>query len=113
MHVAAIHGHVEVLRHLVWYGADINAREGTMGYTALHFAITRGDERLIHFLLTECTKLRPDTVSYGGRSALQIGYTLPSSLVNVLLAKGVPSPYSSDDNDDDDDEVDDSEDEVS
>lgn len=110
MHVAAIHGHVEVLRHLVWYGADINAREGRMGYTALHYAIARGNERLIHFLLTECHKLAPDALTYGGRSALQLGYNLPSSLVNVLLAKGVPSPYSSDD-----EEVDDSssEDEVS
>lgn len=109
MHVAAIHGHVEVLRHLVWYGADINAREGRMGYTALHFAIARCDERLIHFLLTECNKLTPDALTYGGRSVLQLGYRLPSSLVNVLLARGVPSPYSSDD------EVDDSssEDEVS
>lgn len=80
-----------------------------MGYTALHYAIARGDERLIHFLLSECTKLVPDALTYGGRSALQLGSKLPSSLVNVLLAKGVPSPYSSDD------EIDDtsSEDEVS
>lgn len=26
VHLAAIGGHVDVLRHLVWFGANINAR---------------------------------------------------------------------------------------
>lgn len=31
VHVAAIHGNIEVLRHLIWYGANVNAREGCGG----------------------------------------------------------------------------------
>ncbi|RZC34589.1 cactus isoform 2 [Asbolus verrucosus] len=97
VHVAAIGGHVDVLRHLVWYGADINAREGRQGYTALHYAIERGDERLAHFLLSECNKLNADAVTYGGSSALQLGFPVPSTIAEALRSRGVPSPFSSDD----------------
>lgn len=97
MHVAAIEGHIEVLRHLVWYGADINAREGRQGYTALHYSIVRGDERLANFLLSECTALNADAVTYGGSSALQLGFPVPSTIVDALRSRGVPSPFSTDD----------------
>ncbi|KAJ3644367.1 hypothetical protein Zmor_027032 [Zophobas morio] len=97
VHVAAIGGHIDVLRHLVWYGADINAREGRQGYTALHYSIERGDERLAHFLLGECKKLNADAVTYGGNSALQLGFPVPSTIAEALRSRGVPSPYSSDD----------------
>lgn len=96
-----------MLRHLVWYGADINAREGKSGYTALHYAIEKGDERLIHFLLSECTKLNVQALTYGGRSALQLGYLVPSPLAQVLMSRGVPSPYTSEEDDDDDSDMDD------
>ncbi|XP_018334475.1 NF-kappa-B inhibitor cactus [Agrilus planipennis] len=95
VHVAAINGHVDVLRHLVWYGADINAREGRSGYTALHYAIENRDERLTTFLL-ECNKINASVVTYGGRSVLQLGFPVPSNLFDALRSRGVPSPYSSD-----------------
>lgn len=106
--MAAINGHVDVLRHLVWYGADINSREGKSGYTALHYAVQRGDERLMHYLLTECIKLNVNALTYGGRSVLQLGYQVPANFLQLLRSKGVPSPYSSDDDEYDsetDDEV--------
>ncbi|EFA12698.2 cactus [Tribolium castaneum] len=94
VHVAAIEGHIDVLRHLVWYGADINAREGRQGYTALHYSIVRGDERLAHFLLSECTKLNADAVTYGGNSALQLGFPVPATIAEALRSRGASSPFS-------------------
>lgn len=96
VHVAAMHGHVEVLRHLVWYGADINAREGCMGYTALHYAVERRDEVTVQFLL-QCDKLNVEAETYGGRNVLEINRILPPSISQALKNRGVPSPYSSDD----------------
>lgn len=105
VHMAAIYGHIDVLRHLVWCGADINAREGKSGYTALHYAIERGDENLALFLLEECKKLNPSEVTYGGRSALQIGYPVSSKVQGELKQRGVPSPFSSDDEYDSDSDI--------
>lgn len=103
MHVAAINGHVEVLRYLVCHGADVNAREGCGGLSALHMAVARADERLIRFLLTECApQLDLEVVTYGGRGALQMGQQLSPDLADELVARGVPSPYSSDEEDSDD-----------
>lgn len=98
-HVAALHGHVEVLRHLVWYGADINAREGCMGYTALHYAVERRDEAIVQFLL-QCETLNVEVETYGGRNALEVNRILPPSISQGLRKRGVHSPYSSDDSDD-------------
>ncbi|KAK3871520.1 hypothetical protein Pcinc_023328 [Petrolisthes cinctipes] len=36
--VAALKGHTDVVKELLGYGADLNARTSTIGYTALHFA---------------------------------------------------------------------------
>lgn len=104
MHIAAIYGNVEILRHLVWNGADINAREGTKGFTALHYALEQGNEKMSHFLLFECNKLNPSILTYGRRSVLQLGFSVPSSLTEALRSRGVPSPYTSDEEYEDDSE---------
>ncbi|KAF5306205.1 hypothetical protein FQR65_LT07482 [Abscondita terminalis] len=101
VHVAAIYGHVDVLRHLVWNGADINAREGTRGYTALHYALERVDENMAHFLLHQCNKLNANVLTYGRRTVLQLGFSVPSSVEETLRSRGVDSPYSSEDEDED------------
>lgn len=101
VHVAAMHGHAEVLKHLVWYGANVNAREGCMGYTALHYAVERRDENLVQLLL-QFDKLDVEVETYGGRNALELNLILPPNMRQALRNKGLPSPYSSDD----DDEVD-------
>lgn len=97
VHIAALNSKIDILRHLVWNGADINAREGKAGFTALHFAIQNNDENLLKFLLTECPKLTVDAVTYGGRTVLELGYPIAIELVEELKQKGVPSPYSSED----------------
>lgn len=107
MHVAASSGQVEVLSHLVSYGADVNAREGRGGYTPLHIAIEQGDEQLARYLLQNCKTLDVNVLTYGNRSALQLGCPVTEPLTKALLDRGVSSTYSSEDEYDDssDDEV--------
>lgn len=80
MHIAASvtatekNKHVDVMRELVVRsGADVNAREGKAGYTALHMAVERGDKDLVKFLLDECAcSLNLEVASYGRWTAYQI-----------------------------------------
>lgn len=53
-------------------GADVNAREGKAGYTALHMAVERGDKDLVKFLLDECKHVNLEVASYGRWTAYQI-----------------------------------------
>jgi len=104
VHCAALNGRVNVLRELVRHGADINAREGKSGYTALHMAVATNNESVVNFLLSECSNLDVHAVTYGGRTALQLSPHVAEAFLNMLLTKGV-SPYCSDiDEDDDSDE---------
>ncbi|GJQ71353.1 putative positive regulation of antifungal peptide biosynthetic process [Trypoxylus dichotomus] len=105
VHVAALNGRIDVLRHLNWYGADINAREGKCGYTALHIAIQRGDEKLTNFLLDECKKLDVEAETYGGRTVLELGCPIKQWIEHALRQRGIPSPYISDDDDDEDEDM--------
>ncbi|KAG4066794.1 hypothetical protein HA402_012861 [Bradysia odoriphaga] len=72
VHIAAQRNNIDILRHLVWLGADINAREGKSGYTALHFACENGNEELAQFLLSECNQLNVETCTYGLLTAYQL-----------------------------------------
>lgn len=72
VHIAAETSNIEVLRHLVSAGADINSREGKSGLTALHIAIESSNEQLVNFLLDECPKLRLEQVTYAGLTAYQL-----------------------------------------
>ncbi|XP_072380098.1 NF-kappa-B inhibitor cactus [Diabrotica undecimpunctata] len=97
VHVAAMHGHLEVLRHLIWYGANINAREGCMGFTPLHCAVQTGNEEIVQFLLS-CKNIDVETMSYSGKDALEINHRFVSEKIRqALINKGLPSPYSSED----------------
>ncbi|XP_022902487.1 NF-kappa-B inhibitor cactus isoform X2 [Onthophagus taurus] len=108
VHVAALHNQLEFLKHLVWLGADVNAREGKGGYTILHFAVQMGDERLIRFLLS-CRALNVSVLTYGGRTPLELGYPVQEHVIKLLKEQGIPSPdqseyeYDSDESDEDDD----------
>ncbi|XP_056637822.1 NF-kappa-B inhibitor cactus [Diorhabda sublineata] len=106
VHVASMHGHVEVLRHLIWYGANVNAREGCMGLTALHYGVRTGNEELVKFLL-DCKNIDVECISYNGKDALEYNHHFVSSKIRqTLLDKGFSSPYSSEDEFDSDGEED-------
>ncbi|KAF7272968.1 hypothetical protein GWI33_014282 [Rhynchophorus ferrugineus] len=105
VHVAAMHKQLDVLRHLVSYGADVNAREGLEGFTALHYAVQNGDKNMLKYLLMECHTLKPDIRTYGGRNALQLSFVLPADIRQTLKLKGLDSPYSSEEEDSSDEEM--------
>ncbi|XP_066246090.1 NF-kappa-B inhibitor cactus [Euwallacea similis] len=102
VHVAAISGHLDVLKHLVSCGADINAREGLAGCTALHYAVENGDEKMVKFLLTECSLLNPHITSYRQHNAWQMSSIVSGTIRQSLRNLGVESPYSSEDENEED-----------
>ncbi|KAG5311249.1 CACT inhibitor, partial [Acromyrmex insinuator] len=54
LHVAATNGYVDLVRLLLRLGADLKAKEGLAGYTALHLAVEHQYWSLFDFLLLEC-----------------------------------------------------------
>ncbi|OWR49228.1 cactus [Danaus plexippus plexippus] len=68
VHVAAAKGHLEAIQTLVYFGADINAREGLAGWTALHMAAHRGDGRLVRHLMDKCGGVASYVTDYAGRT---------------------------------------------
>ncbi|XP_055849826.1 NF-kappa-B inhibitor cactus [Episyrphus balteatus] len=87
VHLAAQGGHIDILRHLVWFGADINAREGKSGRTSLHIAIECCNEILANFLLEECSTLNIETATYAGLTAYQVACILDNPIMQNHLEK--------------------------
>ncbi|XP_055915823.1 NF-kappa-B inhibitor cactus [Eupeodes corollae] len=87
VHLAAQGGHIDILRHLVWFGADINAREGKSGRTSLHIAIECCNEVLANFLLEECSTLNIETETYAGLTAYQVACILDNQTMQNHLEK--------------------------
>ncbi|XP_015596054.1 NF-kappa-B inhibitor cactus [Cephus cinctus] len=105
LHVAAVGGHVELVRLLLRLGADLEAREGLSGRTALHLAVERGCRSVVSFLLQEC---RPclDAPTYAGITAYQIAACIDSQLARDLIRLGAtpePPPLSDSDLSEDED----------
>ncbi|KAG5896853.1 hypothetical protein JTB14_024192 [Gonioctena quinquepunctata] len=79
-----------------------------MGYTALHYAVKQRDEALIQYLL-DCKNVDLEVVTYGGRDVLEDNKILPAKIKSKLRNRGVPSPFSSEDEDEFDSEDEDDE----
>lgn len=89
VHLAAETGSIEILRYLIDAGADINAREGKSGHTALHISIERGNEALANFLLDECPRISLEAVTYAGLTAYQLALIQDKRiLLNDLTKRG-------------------------
>ncbi|XP_064098906.1 NF-kappa-B inhibitor cactus-like isoform X1 [Macrobrachium nipponense] len=90
IHIAAQEGHKEILQHLTWYGADINAREGKSGRTALHYAVEARDQALVAFLAESCrASLTLET--YAGLTPYQLALANGATgIANLLLSMGAP-----------------------
>nr|WCL52336.1 NF-kappa-B inhibitor cactus [Gryllodes sigillatus] len=108
VHLAALSSRVDILRHLHWFGANINAREGKSGRTVLHYAVELGLSSVLHFLLEECA-VQLEASTYAGHTAYQLAACIDSALAHQLsehgaLRKNLPddSDSDSDYNDDDD-----------
>ncbi|XP_037960679.1 NF-kappa-B inhibitor cactus-like [Teleopsis dalmanni] len=96
VHLAALAEHIDILRILVCYGADINARERKAGYTPLHMATESRNKALANFLFDECQKLNIETPTYAGLTAYQLAGVLQySQWQNILVKRGaqpIPPP---------------------
>lgn len=104
LHIAAASGQVELVRLLLRFGADLEAKEALAGKTALHLAVERGCRSVVAFLLKEC---RPclDSQTYAGITAYQIALCLDSQIANELVREGAtPEPLPESDSDSSDDE---------
>ncbi|KAM3959541.1 NF-kappa-B inhibitor cactus [Aphomia sociella] len=99
VHVAAKLGHIKTLQTLVYYGADINVREGLAGWTALHIAARRGDARLSQYLLEHCAGVVRATRDFAGRTPRRLARRTHAARAFAA----VPHDDSDSETDDDDD----------
>ncbi|KAG8231897.1 hypothetical protein J437_LFUL011730 [Ladona fulva] len=99
VHLAAIGGNLDVLRHLVCFGANVNARDGKSGRTALHYGVELGNRRLTQFLLEHCP-VHLEATTYSGLTAYQMAAACAQgALARDLAARGartLPLPQDSD-----------------
>ncbi|CAG9861953.1 unnamed protein product [Phyllotreta striolata] len=96
VHVAAALGNLDALKQLVRYGANVNAKEGCTGYTALHLAVRAASEETVRFLV-DCEHVDVDRLSYGGKDALEVNRSASMEIRRALKGRGLPSPCTSDD----------------
>lgn len=106
VHLAALNGHIEILRYLVWFGANINAREWKGGRTPLHLAIERRDALLCRFLLAEC-RIDLDAETYAGVTPYQMAVRVDSGVARQLSERGCDTYLELTDEEEDDDDNDD------
>lgn len=99
VHLAATGGNLDVLRYLVYFGANVNARDGKSGRTALHYGVEFGNRRITQFLL-EQSSVHLEATTYAGLTAYQIAAACAQgALARDLVARGarpLPLPHDSD-----------------
>ncbi|XP_050085541.1 NF-kappa-B inhibitor cactus [Anopheles aquasalis] len=108
IHLAAETGSLPILKCLIDAGANINAREGKSGHSALHISIEQGNEELANFLLDECPRVALDMETYAGLTAYQLALLQNKMLIaKQLTTRGADptSPPESDIESDSDDEL--------
>lgn len=108
IHIAAKKDHVDIMRLLLRLGANLEAREGLGGKTALHIAIESNCMSVLNFILEEC---RPcfDTRNYAGITAYQLAACINKQLANRLVQFGADPKYKDESDSDLSDESEDDE----
>jgi len=105
LHVAATNGYVDLVRLLLRLGADLKAKEGLAGYTALHLAVEREYRVLFDFLLPECQRASClDEQTYRGRTAYQLTLDVNSEFAKrarreLIRYGAIPEPLPESDSD--------------
>jgi ankyrin repeat protein len=97
---------VPLMKILAASGANINAREGRSGYSALHYAVETQATDVIKFLCEDCASVNLDSENYAGLTAFQLSLlTSQEALAEYLVQKGAEA-YFTPESDYDDDEID-------
>jgi ankyrin repeat protein len=92
LHVAASHGHVEMLKHLLNAGVDVNRRQMHWGTTPLSSAARKGDTQMVTLLLSHGAEFQ--SVDIWGRNALDMAIEYGhDEIIAILESHGAkPSP---------------------
>lgn len=69
LHIAALRGHLNFIRSLISYGADINAVSSN-GWTALHYALTSNQKDVCNYLLIE--KIKAEAPDMQGKTVFDV-----------------------------------------
>lgn len=69
LHIAALRGHLNFIRDLISYGADINAVSSN-GWTALHYALTSNQKDVCNYLLSE--KIKAEAPDMQGKTVFDV-----------------------------------------
>lgn len=110
LHLAAANGHVDLVRLLLRLGADLKAKEGLAGYTALHLAVERECRPVFELLLPECQRTSClDERTYRGTTAYQLTLDVHSAFAKEARRKLVrhgaaPEPLPESDSESSEDE---------
>ncbi|KAL7017124.1 hypothetical protein ACKWTF_010260 [Chironomus riparius] len=98
---------IPIMKLLAKHGANINAREGRSGYSALHLAVETHSNDVIKFLCEDCDSIDLDYENYGGFTAFQLSLlTNQEALANYLVKKGATAFYTPESDYDDSDDSD-------
>lgn len=97
---------LSIMRVLVAGGANVNAREGRSGYTALHAAVEAKSNEVIKFLCEECKTMSIDTENYSGLTAFQLSLlSNQESLANYMIIRGATPYFTAEDSDMEEDDA--------
>lgn len=93
-HIACRLRNVPIARALMNAGANVNAREGRSGKTALMTAVESKSTEVIAFLCEECSSLSIDIENYSGLTAYQICLlTAQDELADYFVSKFGATPF--------------------
>ncbi|KAA8543181.1 hypothetical protein F0562_021324 [Nyssa sinensis] len=87
LHVAAIRGHVDVLRFLVSMGGDPDVADCN-GWTPLHCASAEGQGEAVEFLLTKCSTYVKYALTKDGKTAFAVAVDKGHSHLYDMLHLG-------------------------
>lgn len=104
---------LSIMKTLAASGANVNAREGRAGYSALHLAVENKANDVIEFLCEDCKSTNIDIENYAGLTAFQVSLlTNQEKIAQYLISKGATPYFTAEDSDLDDDMSDYSSDEL-
>merc|ERR1712121_438062 len=87
LHLATFGKHYDIIRFLLWKGANMNVTEGRSGKTALQYAVNMRDNELVEFLAGAQCQVDLDCKDWSGRTAIQT-LTADHESLRVRLESG-------------------------